>query len=213
LIADFHVLGLFIRKIHDRSEKKSVYHAASLLWYKICTTPKASPLRPRLLKMWLSRSFGTTEFWFFFFRIDFSCMQQIAYKMCIQNVHATFMHFVEQIENNTNSHWSWRCERSLHEPYYRIRLFGFVLHYRIYKISSFQFMNPNGFNQCLKTFWRITCYMYKKDKMLIVRKYSFVCFASTLHIAVTDETQEQIKIFIERIRCALFGSVNIFLIF
>jgi hypothetical protein len=61
IIADFHVLGLFIAKKHDLSEKKiRLSRAVVAVVGKIWVTPTAFPLRARKLKFWLLESFGPT---------------------------------------------------------------------------------------------------------------------------------------------------------
>jgi hypothetical protein len=55
IIADFHVLGLFMAKKHDLSDKKISFAVS-----KICTSPTGSALSARKLKFWLPKSFGPT---------------------------------------------------------------------------------------------------------------------------------------------------------
>jgi hypothetical protein len=61
-IADFHVLGLFMAKKHDLSDKKiSVCHAPLAVGVrKIYTSPTGLALSARRLKFWLPESFGPT---------------------------------------------------------------------------------------------------------------------------------------------------------
>jgi hypothetical protein len=67
IIADFHVLGLFMAKNYDLSEKKILSRAVAVR--KICTAPRGSAFSARKLKFWLPESFEPTwytlhsEFW------------------------------------------------------------------------------------------------------------------------------------------------------
>jgi hypothetical protein len=54
IIADFHVLVLFMAKKHDLSDKKKFRRSCDV------ATPTASPLKARKLKFWLPKSFGLT---------------------------------------------------------------------------------------------------------------------------------------------------------
>jgi hypothetical protein len=58
IIADFHVLGLFMDKKHDLSKKKSVCHAPLL--DEICLDATEVALNARKLKFWLPESFVST---------------------------------------------------------------------------------------------------------------------------------------------------------
>jgi hypothetical protein len=61
IIADFHVLGLFMVKKHVLSDRKnSVCYAPAVAVRKICTSPKGSALIARKLKCWFPESFGPT---------------------------------------------------------------------------------------------------------------------------------------------------------
>jgi hypothetical protein len=53
IVADFHVLVLFMTKKHDFRDKKKFVCHAPLPFAKICTTPTASPLQARKWKFWL----------------------------------------------------------------------------------------------------------------------------------------------------------------
>jgi hypothetical protein len=55
IIADFHVLGLFIPKKHDLSEKKIRLSRAVLRQNSLDHN-----IKPRKLKFWLLESFGLT---------------------------------------------------------------------------------------------------------------------------------------------------------
>jgi hypothetical protein len=59
-IADFHVLGLFLAKKHDLSEKKIYRLSRSVAVRKICTLPTGLALSDRKLKFWLPEFFGPT---------------------------------------------------------------------------------------------------------------------------------------------------------
>jgi hypothetical protein len=56
IIADFHVLGLFMAKKHDLSEKKFFRQsrAVAAVVQKICIDTSSVPMKARKLKFWLS---------------------------------------------------------------------------------------------------------------------------------------------------------------
>jgi hypothetical protein len=60
IIADFHVLGLFMAKKHDFTNKKFFRLSCAVAVRKICTSPTGSALSARKLKFWLPKSFGPT---------------------------------------------------------------------------------------------------------------------------------------------------------
>jgi hypothetical protein len=62
IIADFHVLGLFMAKKHDLSDEKKfrLSRAVAFAVRKICTSATGSALSARKLKFWLPESFEPT---------------------------------------------------------------------------------------------------------------------------------------------------------
>jgi hypothetical protein len=58
LIADFHVLGLFMAKKNDLSDKNFLSVDVAVAVRKICTSPTGSALSARKLKFWLLEFLG-----------------------------------------------------------------------------------------------------------------------------------------------------------
>jgi hypothetical protein len=59
-IADFHVLGLFMAKKHDLSDKKNPSATRRCRTQNLYFTYRLGLLSARKLKLWLSESFGPT---------------------------------------------------------------------------------------------------------------------------------------------------------
>jgi hypothetical protein len=60
-IADYHVLGLFVGKKHDLSEKNPFHTPPPVPLNAKFVTPAASPLKTSKLKFWLPEFFGPTK--------------------------------------------------------------------------------------------------------------------------------------------------------